>query len=262
MIPFIDNLFRLVRGIVTTVVTPPVGFLWLALAGLMLARIGRRSGRALAAIGLAGLYASATPVVSHALLSGLELPAASTAENAMEPAAIVILGGDGHLSQDVSEGAVPGSLSLERLAGGAGLARRTGLPVLITGGSLGHGQPPIADLMAASFEHDFGLTAKWREERSENTCENASLSADILRRAGIGSAWAVTHAWHMKRALLSFERAGFPVRPAPLPTEYYEFEGISDLLPHITAWVRSYYAFHEWIGLAAYRMGVCPRSGS
>lgn len=258
MIPIIHDLFNLVRGIVTGAVTPPVGFLWLALAGLAIAPLGRRTGRTFAAIGLAGLYATGTPIVSHMLMSGLETPAPIVAETDADPAAIVILGGDGHVAKDAPDGAVPGPLSTERLAGGAGLARRTGLPVLITGGSVGRGQLPISDLMAASFSHDFGLTAQWREERSENTCENASFSAEILRRAGIRSAWIVTHSWHMKRALLSFERAGYPVRPAPLAAEFYEFEGTSDLVPHISAWVRSYYALHEWIGLAAYRMGVCP----
>ena len=32
---------------------------------------------------------------------------------------------------------------------------------------------------------------------------------------------------------------------------------VSDFLPHTTAWVRSFYALHEWIGLLAYRFGAC-----
>ena len=261
MTGILHSLADLVRGIVTSALTPPVGFLWLALVGAASARPRRRTGRLPAAAGFLGLYFSGTPVVSHALIAGLEAGSPIDTGTA-EPSAIIILGGDGHVSKDNPDGAVPGALSVERLAGGAGLARRTGLPVLITGGSVGRGQPPISDLMAASFERDFGLAAKWREERSENTCENAAFSAPMLRQAGVPSAWVVTHPWHMKRTLLSFARAGYPVRPAPLAVEYYEFEGLSDLVPHITAWVRSYYAFHEWIGLAAYRLGVCPRSGS
>jgi len=261
MTQVLDGFVGLLRAIVTAVVTPPAGFLWLALLGVLLGRILTRSGRLLGGVGLAGLYITGTPIASHALMSGLEATEPSHLETP-PPSAIIVLGGDGHLAKDNPEGAVPGPVSIERLAGGAALARETGLPVLITGGSVGHGQPPVSDLMAASFEHDFGLAAKWREERSENTCENASLSAPILRHAGIASAWVVTHPWHMKRALLSFQRAGYPVRPAPLAVEFYEFEGFSDLLPHMTGWVRSYYAFHEWIGLFAYRMGACPHSSS
>ena len=262
MIGILDDLIQLIRTVTTVIITPPVGFLWLAILGLAIppGRQRRRPGGLLLVLGLVGLYASSMPVVSHALLSGLEGPRNLPAtEDAPTPGAIIVLGGDARLTLD-APGAEPGSISTERLVGAARLVRNTGLPVLITGGSTGRALPPIADLMAASFDRDFGLPVKWHEERSESTCENAAFSAAILRDSGIQSAWVVTHSWHMRRALLSFERAGYLVRPAPLPADKYEFKSAYDLLPSITAWVRTYHAIHEWVGLLAYRIGACPRS--
>jgi uncharacterized SAM-binding protein YcdF (DUF218 family) len=261
MMAMFDLLMQYVRTIVTAAATPPMGFLWLVLIGLTVARARKWPRRLCVGLGLAGLYASGTPVVSHALISGLE-SAPPAPQETLDPAAIVILGGDGRLVESPPDGAEPGPLSLQRLSAGAALARRTGLPVLITGGSVGHGQPPVSDLMAESFIGEFRLPVAWREEASENTCENAAFSARILRRAGIGGAWVVTHAWHMKRTLLSFAQAGYPVRPAPLAAERYEVSGVLDFLPLMSGWNRSYYAFHEWIGLAAYRLGACGRSAA
>lgn len=255
-----DVLIQYVRLVVTAALTPPMGFLWLVLLGIAVAGGHRRLGRVFVAMGLASLYAFGMPIVSHALIARLESPSAATGGDP-EPAAIIILGGDGQRVEGAPDGAEPGPLSLQRLGGAAALARRTGLPVLITGGSVGHGQPPVADLMAESFTDLFGLPVMWREERAMNTCENAAFSAQILQKAGVESAWVVTHAWHMKRVLLSFERAGYPVRAAPLNAERHEVNSVFDFLPHITAWNRSYYAFHEWLGLLAYRLGACGKSG-
>ena len=153
--------------------------------------------------------------------------------------------------------AEPGPLSLQRLAGAAMIVRAKDLPVLITGGKVGVGQPAVADLMGDLFTAAFGLPVEWRERSAENTCENARYSADILRKAGIQSAIVVTHAWHMPRAILSFRQAGYAIVPAPLRGDTHEVRGLSDFLPHSTAWVRSFYALHEWIGLVAYRFGAC-----
>ena len=47
--------------------------------------------------------------------------------------------------------ALPGFLTLDRLRAGAALHRRTGLPILVTGGSLQPDRPAIATVMADSL---------------------------------------------------------------------------------------------------------------
>ena len=216
---------------------PPTGFLWLMILGAALIRFRPRLGGTLAVLGLIGLYALGTPFVSYLLLEGLEA-AEPHPSGIPEPTAIIILGGDGERVHDVPGNAEPGVLSLQRLAGAAGLARRTGLPILITGGSVGTAQPPIADLMATAFTGDFGLPVKWIEEnRARPTrARMQQFSAAILRQAGIQSAWVVTNSWHMPRALLSFSRAGYPVLPAPLPLRIsWKFAECSTCCPMQTA---------------------------
>jgi uncharacterized SAM-binding protein YcdF (DUF218 family) len=245
------------RSTLPFVLIPPVGLIWWLLIGAIVSRRRGRLGMWIMGSGFALLYALATPVVGGQLIGSLEA-VHPVAPNAEQPGAIIILGADGERTPDPLVTAEPGPLSLQRLAGAALIVRENKLPVLITGARVGSGEPAVANLMADLFTQAFGLPVEWRETKAENTCENARYSAGILRKAGINSALVVTHAWHMPRAILAFRQAGFDMVPAPLRGDAQEIHGISDFLPHTSAWLRSFYALHEWIGLLAYRAGACP----
>jgi uncharacterized SAM-binding protein YcdF (DUF218 family) len=177
--------------------------------------------------------------------------------------AIVILGGDvvstwpdpvarNEAQDDKSTPQDIGVLSLQRLRAGAALQRATGLPVLITGGVLNGGREPVAVLMARSLRADFGVPARWVEPAARDTWENARLSAAMLRQAGIGTAYVVTHAWHMRRALIAFAGSGIVAVPAPLPLDPPPRGRLGDFMPRVANWQRGYFALHEWIGCAWY----------
>lgn len=255
----VADLLHFFRSILPVLLMPPEGLIWLVVIGLAIGRFRRRAGVVLAGLGLFGLYLLSMPVVGGALITSLESRQGPPVD-APPPGAIIILGADGDHTLDLPDKAAPGPLSLQRLSAAAVLARKTNLPVLITGGNVGSDQPPIADMMASLFSDAFGLPVMWRETKSFNTCENARFSATILRRADVPAAYLVTHAWHMPRAMLSFARAGYPVIPAPVYRDAVEIRGVSDFLPHANAWLRSYFAIHEWIGLIAYRLGACPHT--
>jgi uncharacterized SAM-binding protein YcdF (DUF218 family) len=252
-----DDFIYFFRTFLPFALMPPAGLLWVVIGGLVIARFRRRLGYGIAIFGFVSLYILSMPATCGLLLSGLEVGRPSR-ENVPPPGAIIVLGADGDRAPDISSKAEPGPLSIQRLAGAALLARQTNLPVLMTGGRVGRDQPAVAELMATSFADVFGLPVAWRETQSENTCENARFSAEILRKSGIQSAMVVTHAWHMRRALLSFRRVGYSVIAAPLHTDADRIDELSDFLPHTNAWVRSSYAIHEWIGFLAYRFGACP----
>ncbi|USE39654.1 YdcF family protein [Endozoicomonas sp. SCSIO W0465] len=159
------------------------------------------------------LYLFSTQPVASLLIRSLDkrYPAFHPEQiQPVEPQAIVILGGGlPRLSPEMS-GHRPSMYTLERLRYGAWLSRQTGLPVLVSGG----GKRPEAGVMATSLKNDFGITTRWQEEQSTTTWENAVYVRDTLPEA-IQSVLLVTHGWHMARAALSFEKAGFYVIPAP-----------------------------------------------
>jgi uncharacterized SAM-binding protein YcdF (DUF218 family) len=126
--------------------------------------------------------------------------------------------------------------------------------VLVSGGPLGSPNSSLATLMSRVLQEDFRVPVQWREERSRNTFENASFSAEILRQAGIRSALVVAHPWDMARALWSFRAVGYPVIPSPIPDGASLSLSAAAFLPQVPALLNSYYALHELIGLTWYRV--------
>jgi uncharacterized SAM-binding protein YcdF (DUF218 family) len=216
--------------------------------------------RRLAVLCLVLVLVLGMPAVAQRLLVSLE-PAPAPAP-ARAPQAIVVLSAELALDAGPPPEASPGALTLERLRAAASLARRTGLPILGPGG---HGQGPeaalaggrddtLAAVMARALREDFGLTARWVEDRSATTWENAAFSAPMLRRDGIESVYVVTHAWHERRAALAFGAAGLAMVPAPVRRDVVPPLGAEDFIPVASGWQRSYFALHEWIGLLWYRV--------
>lgn len=244
----------MLRGIASQILVPPMGFLIMTLIGLVASWRFRRLGRMLAVLGLVGLWVLALPVTSKALIAGLEtnLPLDPPADQ--PPEAIVVLGGDMSRNAPPAPPFDVGPLSLERERAAVRLERRTGLPILVTGGKLASGSDPIAMLMSRSLASDFHVDTKWVETASRTTWQNAEMSAAILRPMGIHSVFVVTHAWHMRRAVLAFRHFGLDVTAAPTQIHRRNDFTLYDLVPRATAWSDSYYAMHEWIGYAYYAL--------
>lgn len=168
--------------------------------------------------------------------------------------AIVVLGGDfwGNAPEFGPHGVV-GPLTLQRLHLAARLHRRTGVPLLLTGGVIGRGARPLAEAMAEVLAADFGLDARWIERTAMNTMENARNSRAILEREGIDRICLVTHGWHMNRAALAFEREGFRLIPAPTLCSAKPAPLRRDFVPDARSLSRSLHAVREYLALARYR---------
>jgi uncharacterized SAM-binding protein YcdF (DUF218 family) len=234
---------------------PPTGFAIVVLIGLLLCIRWRRLGLAIAWLGMAALLLMALPAVSFNMMLALEagLPP-PTPPPGQPPGAIVVLGGEVFRTHAVALGVAPGPLTLERLRIGAELARRTGLPILVTGGVTQPDTPAVAAVMAASLRDDFRLPARWIEDKSRDTWQNARFSADILQAEGITSVYVVTSAWHMRRALLAFHGTALTVTPFPTPLGDPVKLDLYSFLPSAGAWGTSYFALHEWIGYEWYKL--------
>lgn len=239
----------------TALVVPPVNLLPLGLAGLALSWRWPRFGRFVVAVSLIGLLVFSLPVTSRTLIASLEwsLPRAPPER---PPTAIVILGGDAGYGTDegLETGLGIGALTLERMRAGALLQRRTGLPVLASGGELEKGEEPIAAQMAGSLRDEFGVTVRWVEPASDDTWQNAQFSAAMLHAAGIDSVYLVSHAWHLRRAAMAFAHFGIATTPAPLRFDRPPRFGFDEFMPHATAMLSSYFALHEWIGCVYYAL--------
>jgi uncharacterized SAM-binding protein YcdF (DUF218 family) len=246
---------------VAALLIPPGGLLLLIALGLWLGR-RRRGGGLLAAAATAGLYLLSTPLAGDALLRGWEAaPVAAQELDAGGGAqAIVVLGGGIAGNAPEYGGDTPQAMTLVRLRYAARLHRRSGLPLLVSGGNPAGETSAEAEVMRRVLERDFGVPVRWSEDRSLNTLGNARLSRELLAREGIDRILLVTHAWHLPRARLAFEHAGFDVIPAPTSHTPRRALRLTDLLPDAGALLGSALVCHEAIGMLWYRVRLLLRA--
>ncbi len=192
-------------------VLPPTGPLLLAALGLVLVALRRRrlGGAVLCALGLALLWVLATPIAADSLVRWAERYPALNPAQVGDAQSIVILAGGVRVDAPEYGTSAPGATSLERLVYGARLARQTHLPVLISGSRFETAS------MDDFLQQDLGVTARWLENRSRDTHQNAQFSAAILAREGVHKVVLVTSAAHMARSVVEFNQAGIDTVPAP-----------------------------------------------
>lgn len=234
-------------NLVADILLPPASLTVLALLFLL----NRSRGRIGSALALVLVILLGLPVVATALLNSLSPPSATTPEP--EPAAIVILSADA-VRIEAAADLDPGPLTLDRTRAGAALARKTALPILVSGGAIADANTTLAEMMATSLRDDFKLSARWEENRSRDTWENAEFSAAILHDAGIQRVYLVTHDWHMRRSLLAFRHFGLDPVPVSVRPPYTPPFTWRRLIISPVAWYNSFIALHEWVGLAYYSL--------
>ena len=233
-------------------VLPPGVLILVALVGLALVRARPKYGAGLASFALLSLYALSIPVVGTNLVRWLEVPYVDPAAD-RSGGAIVVLGGGSYFRAPEYGRDTVSHATLERLRYAAHLQQRIGKPVLVTAGNPARGDSAEARQMQAALR-EFGVTAKWVEDASNNTFENARFSRQKLKPAGVDKVYLVTHAWHMPRARFAFEEAGLRVIPAPTAFKTTVRLSLLDFIPNAGALQNSWIFFHEIAGLAWYRL--------
>ena len=233
---------------------PPLDFLLLAALGLLLSAYYRRGGLALVAISVLGLFALSMPVVANRLAGLIEPGGAPNALRVGRAQAIVILGAGSYPSAPEYGQDTVGAATLERLRWGARLNRQSGLPIMVTGGQPSGTRTSEAAQMKAALNEDFRTAVKWLEEKSLTTFESAQYAKAQLAPVRINHIVLVTHAIHMRRARLVFERAGFRVIEAPTVFSTPHPPGILNFLPSSAALELSRAFLHEVLGLGWYHV--------
>jgi uncharacterized SAM-binding protein YcdF (DUF218 family) len=243
----------MLRNLMKALVLPPGGCLMILAVGVLLRRWRPRAGRVLMIAAGLLLWLVSTPLVAGALLTSLQTAPALPVSGALPPAqAIVVLSAEADPDAPEYGQSVPGRDTLVRLHYGAHLQRRTGMPILVTGGAAFPGEEPVALAMERTLEHALAARVDWVDDKARTTHENAARAAELLAGADIDRVYLVTHAWHMARARRSFEAAGIAVVPAPTGFRASPWQGLRSLLPHWTAVRDSYLALHECLGLLVY----------
>lgn len=259
LVPVLD----LINTIPRSLLLPP-GNLFLVIAiGLLLWWRWPRTGKTIAGVGLALLALLSTTGAAGWFVVPLE--ARTTAlvapERAGAQAIVVLAAGQLEDAPEYGNRAIPDYVALARLRYAAHLHRKTGLPVLVSGGNGGEIDPLTkereyakADAMAVALREDFGVPVKWIETNSRDTAENAAFSATLLRADGVKRILLVTDAMHMPRSHDVFARNGLEVVDAPTMFFRGQALGAGAWMPSAEGMRRSWYAIYEWIGIAWYRV--------
>lgn len=249
----------MVKHAVTALLLPP-GIVILLLSSLSLSLAAcRKGGQALAALlAAAALWAlSATPVADR-LMAGVETGLSVPADP--DEGAIVLLGGGvAGGSPDAGGTGVPSGEMMVRLVAAARLQKRTGLPVVVSGGRPFEELPPEAPVIRR-FLVDLGVPPGriLVEDRSRDTRENAAFTRRLMASRSLRKAVLVTSAYHMRRARFLFEREGVEV--VPYPTAFRTWPGKrygrQDWLPTASALHDSVRALKEYLGYGWYRLSL------
>jgi uncharacterized SAM-binding protein YcdF (DUF218 family) len=237
--------------IMTLLLLPPGIFLLLGGISLYFSVKKRSKTAFFFQITLLGLlYFLSIRPVSHWLLSPIENQFPSGKAISDKTQYIVILGGgsvsrNGHQSLS-SDGMV-------RVVEGYILHKQTGFPVILSGGKVYNDQGPLSESEIAKERLiQMGMRPEYIkiEPESRNTFENASKVNELYAPESIV---LVTAAYHMKRSVAAFQSQGIDVQPYPVNFKTEERKSrFLDFLPSMGSLNNSYYAFHEYIGMAYY----------
>jgi uncharacterized SAM-binding protein YcdF (DUF218 family) len=131
------------------------------------------------------------------------------------------------------------------------------VPVIISGGRVmphGEAEAPVV----RRFLQDLGVAANQIivEQNSRDTHENALLTELICRRHGFTAPILVTSAYHLKRAVLSYEQVGLAVTPFPAGfyTRRQQAYHWDDFLPDSRHFEKTAAALREHLGTLFYKL--------
>lgn len=233
---------------------PPLNLLVIGGIGLMLWKRRPAVARLLTALSLSGLWLLSTPWVAESSLHLLETRHPALNFSALpEAEAIVVLGGGTYFNAPEYGGDTVSRESWLRLRYAAALYRRTGKPILVSGGAPVGNSTTEAAQMRQVLEQELHVPVRWIEDRSSNTYENAQFSRAILQQADIQRIYLVTHAKHMPRAADIFVSTGLSVVAAPTAfTTRYRTDLLA-FLPRAESLLDSKQFLHELFGVLWYK---------
>ena len=243
--------------ILTSFILPPgifVLFLALLSAWLLLKKQWKTSICSIL-IG-AFIWILSTSPISDALLKGLEFDFKIPKDPAGD--VIILLGGGIHSgAADLSGIGAPVDAMLARVIAAVRLHETLSIPIIVSGGAAVEGEKSEAFVVKRILV-DLEVPAYYviMEDRSSNTMENAIFTQKICIEYNYKFPILVTSAFHMRRAVWSFERVEMSVLPFPAGFKTWEAMRYDwrDYLPSSSSLRNSSIAIREYLGLLFYRL--------
>jgi uncharacterized SAM-binding protein YcdF (DUF218 family) len=243
----------ILKKILTSFLLPPGIFVTvLIVSGVwFLSQRNNRAGVLNLVIGLFMWFLCLGPVANtliRGLESGFEIPADPKGD------VIVLLGaGVYDKARDLTGIGAPSDTALSRIVTTARLQRILDVPVIVSGGKVYQFKTAEAPVLRR-FLIDLGVPDHMIiiEDQSRDTIENARYTREICERRGYIRPILVTSAYHLKRSVLSFTKAGLDVLPFPAGFRSWENRryGITAYLPNGLGTTGS--ALKEYLGLLVY----------
>ena len=169
---------------------------------------------------------------------------------------VIILLGHGVFDEapDLTGLGAPSGTYLTRIVTAVRLQKKLNIPIIVSGAEVSEDKV-VKDHIAKRFLIDLGIPADKIivEDESRDTFENVKFAQKICTRLGFTSPILVTSAYHMKRAIISFDKVGLKVLPFPAGFKSWEGKQYSwnSYLPG--NFLNASIAIKEYLGLIFYR---------
>jgi uncharacterized SAM-binding protein YcdF (DUF218 family) len=235
-----------------------IGMVILALVFMLVSR--RRLAIGALLMALAVLWIPSLPSVAWVLLWSLErqYPAVPV-DRVPASDCIVVLGGV--LGAEIYPRAeVELTESIDRVYHAARLFRESkGKFVVVAAGNqpwMGGERPEAERIRDLLIEWGVPRDQVLLDTSSRNTRENAVNASALIKSNSCDSSLLVTSAWHMRRAVGAFSKAGVDVFPVAVDVRLVPGDngGLFRLLPRADILSVSSMAIHEWMGFWVYRL--------
>ena len=244
----------ILKKVLTPFILPPgIFILLLIISGIWFYTKKNRSAGVIQIVIGVLMWILALGPVSGALYRGLE--GEFTLPKEIGGDVLILLGGGiNDQAPDLSGMGAPSPELLQRIVTAIRLYKRLNIPILATGASFTRSQITEASIIKR-YLIDLGVPQDLiiLEDRARDTFENAKFAKSICDRFGFRKPVLITSGYHMKRAVLSFERAGLKV--IPFPAAFKSPKALPfvwrDILPN--DYHGKYLALKEYIGLFVYR---------
>ena len=244
------------KKLITPFLLPPgIFILGLLVAAVLCWWRKQRSSAIVFVLAAAALWLPALKPVAHLLHRGLVADYTALSTEVSGDVIVLLGGGIDDRARDLTGMGVPTREMMVRVVTAVRLQKRLGVPVIVSGGAV-YDQTVSEAAVIRRFLMDLGVPdgQLFMEEKSRDTYDNAVFTRKICLARGLRRPILVTSDYHMKRAVMTFQRAGLPVSPCPVPfpSDMPERYGWWTFLPESYEATAAY--LKEYIGGVYYRL--------